>query len=149
MATDGKAFEAHFERICFESGINIVRFYDVTNGYKKIDNPADFVISRSKSEPSILVECKAVNSKKSFSVNFRQLDRLLKLPNFKSVVVIWFVQTKQILAFTAREMGRLRGLGVKSVNPGKLEGLEYIDLNPVYKRINPEKLEVCRLWELN
>ena len=36
MATDGKAFEGHFERICNETGFNIVRFYDVTNGYKKI-----------------------------------------------------------------------------------------------------------------
>ena len=149
MATDGKAWEGHFERICTGKGISIVRFYDVTNGYKKVDNPSDFVISRSEGEPSILVECKAVNSKKSFSLKFDQLDRLLKLPAFKSAIVIWFVQTGRIIAISAKEADRLRSLGVKSINPDKMENVAYVDLNPVYKRINPCDLEVNNLWKLN
>ena len=149
MATDGKSWEGHFEEICESRGIGIVRFYDVTNGYKKVDNPSDFVISRSEGEPSILVECKAVNSKKSFSLKFDQLDRLLKLPTFKSAVAIWFVQTRRIIALSAREMGRLRDSGIKSINPDRMSGIEYVDLNPVYKRINPCDLEVENLWKLN
>ena len=149
MATDGKAWEGHFENICTSKGISIVRLYDVTNGYKKVDNPSDFVISRSEEEPSILVECKAVNSKKSFSLKFDQLDRLLKLPNFKSAIAIWFVQTRRIIAISAKEAGRLRDQGVKSINPEKMTGIEYVDLYPVYKRINPCNLEVDNLWKLN
>lgn len=149
MATDGKSWEGHFERICKAKGIGVVRFYDVTNGYKKVDNPSDFVISRSEGDPSILVECKAINSKKSFSLDFDQLDRLLGLPTFRSAVVMWFVKTNRVIAMTAREMGRLRESGVKSVNPDKMTGIEYVDLFPVYKRVNPCDLEVDNLWKLN
>ena len=147
MAITGKDWENEFEKLCIAEGVDIVRFYDVTLGYKKVDNPADFVISFSKDYPAILAECKVVDSKKSFSVDFRQLDRLLELKRFRSYVIIWFTKTRHILAVSALEMGRLREAGVKSINPEKMGDIKYIDMNPVYKIVYPKKLEVKNLWK--
>lgn len=147
---DGKAWEDKFKRLAEKAGCSVVRFHDTLYKYKDVDNPADFVISRSDKDPAILVELKSCE-KTSFSFSkFPQFDRLLKLVNFRSYLIIWFREYKKILAFEVFSLDKDRKEGVKSINPDKLEKLKHsraIDLCGVFNIVNPKKLEVNRLWE--
>lgn len=144
-ALDGKAFEATYQKILSRTGCDCIRFYDVTNGYKKIDNPADFVISMDKDLPAILTELKVCQGS-SFKLDFRQLPRLLELKKFKSVLIIWFTEYKRIVALNVTEVERLLSLGIKSLNPSKTREAKMVDLCYKFKRINPEEIEYWRLW---
>lgn len=148
-AYDGKAWEDKFKQLVEKAGCDVVRFHDVTLGYKNIDSPCDFVIALESNLPPVLIETK-VCQQSSFKVEFRQLDRLLALNKFTSFVVIWFTEYKKILAFDIIEMGKLRDQGVKSINPNKIENykdIRAIELCSVFYNVNPKELEVQKLWK--
>ena len=152
----GKDFEAMFKELSEAEGVQVIRLHDVTNGYKGIDNPADFIISKGKESPSILIETK-VCQKTSFGLDFRQRDRLSSLDNFRSFVVIWFTEYKRIIAISIDHINYLFDIGYKSISPSRIDGVIFpidlldnsvspIDLCSSFKRVNPSRLEVLKLW---
>lgn len=146
--SEGKEFEGLFKRLTEEAGYNCIRLHDTLYKYKDVENPCDFIISRGADSPSILIECKTCKGT-SFSVSkFKQLERLEKLPLFKSYVVIWFVEYKKVLAIPTQEILRILEEGRRSINPTKMENiwLKALDLAE-FNRTRPSKLNLEGLWE--
>lgn len=150
-ADRGKEWEGLFKDICENSGIDCVRFHDVTQRFKDVDNPADFTISKDLRSWSWLIECKATNGT-SWSLNFRQYKDLIKFTRFNSQVLIWFVQYKEVWALNINIIKELRESGVKSFNPRKFvkagharKGIDRIDAD--WARIKPKTLDFRKLWE--
>ena len=92
----GKQFEdlirEQFEKI---DNITVTRLYDVTMGYKQINNPCDLIVYK---KPNILfLECKAVHGNTlNFKSNIRdnQWDKLLaysKVPGVIAGILVWFI----------------------------------------------------------
>lgn len=150
-ANRGKDFEDKFRDLAEKAGVQVVRFYDTLYKDKKgPKNPSDFVISKGKESPDLLIECKACEGS-SFSFNkFSQYEELLGLDKFNSFVVIWFIEKKRVLAFNVLDIEKLKSHGLKSINPDNLGKISYvnpIDLCNKYYRINPSELEVNKLWQ--
>ena len=149
MASDtGKGFEKIFENLVKANGGNAVRFYDTMLGYKKVDNPADFIISIDKNKPSILIECKETH-KSSFSLSKApQLERLQELPRFRSYLVIWFVEYKLIVAYDASEVYLGSKEGIKSINPNKTKfKSKILSREEDFNRVKPKNININLLWE--
>ena len=141
----GKGWEDTFRKLAEISGISCVRFHDTMYDYKNVSNPADFVISKEKRLPSLLIECKEVE-KRSFKLRFKQLEDLLKLTNFQSYVVIWFSSYKVVVALTPEQVQGLLAKGRKSMGPEDLLKVG-INLCNSYNRIKPKTLLFEKLWD--
>ena len=149
-ANRGKEWENTFQSLCLQQGIDCVRFYDTLYYDKKgPKNPADFVISRSKKEPSILIECK-VCEKSSFNIKskFKQLPDLLELTKFRSYLVIWFSEEKLIYAIDTVKLNEFCLRGLKTLSPKSVEiyRIPAIKLATEFKRVNPVGLYLDLLW---
>lgn len=142
----GTEWQNIFKNLCKEENIDCVRFYDTLQGFKNVDNPCDFVISKDKESPAILVECKSTHET-SFGLDFRQLESLKELTNFKSIVLIWFVKKKKVCAITTDFVEALKKQGPKSYNPDKHfgEGCQIVEAS--FARIKPTKLDILSLWK--
>lgn len=150
MSADrGKEWEKLFKDLCEASNIDCVRFYDVMLGFKDVDNPADFVISRSKKDPSLLIECKATGFDR-WDLRFRQYESLKSLKNFNSYVVIWFHKRKKIWALNIDLIEEMRESGIKSINCMKLSEKEgAFQILAKWKTIKPYELDLSVLWREN
>lgn len=151
-ANRGKEWESHFSSICESRGIDAVRFYDVVQGHKGVNNPADFVVCPDKSKKPYLIECKSTNST-NWGLYFDQYDRLIKLKKFQSFVIIWFVSYKEIWAMSLQAITRLRENGEKSFNPKTLrkkgrilDGV--IQIPAEFARVKPQDAEIEKIWEI-
>lgn len=144
----GTEWQNIFKGLCDKNLINCIRFYDTLQGFKSVDNPCDFVISRSLEDPAILVECKSTHSA-SFGLDFAQYPRLLELSHFRSLVLIWFVEKKKVCALNIQFIKKLRDAGVKSYNPDKIKDTDDCKtLNAIFARIKPQQLDLNALWKL-
>lgn len=147
----GKEFESIFSSICEQNGIGCVRFYDATQHFKGVDNPADFVISKSFTSPSILVECKSIHGT-SFGFDFRQRESLEKLGKyFFAVVLVWFVNRKEVWSLTLESIHELEEkTKMKSFNPDNLEKFKNkynlfncpVRIDTEFARIRPKNLDL-------
>lgn len=148
MSADrGKEFEGLFKSACEANNIDCVRFYDVTLGFKDVDNPCDFVISKDKESPALLIECKATGADR-WDLRFRQREDLSDLKKFNSYVVIWFHQRKQIWALSINIIESLLDSGVKSVNCMKLkESEECFQIPCKWAIVKPREMELRVLWK--
>lgn len=154
-ANRGKDWEDKFKELCEEQGVQCVRFHDTLYAGKKgVDNPCDFVISRNRDEPAILIECK-VSEKGSFSIKskFKQLPRLLELTKFKSYLVLWLTEAKKVYAFPTHRLNQLCERGLKTIseraiqtNP-ELQDISIL-LTDKAKRVNPIDLNIRVLWNI-
>lgn len=142
----GTEWQNLFKNICEKNSINCIRFYDTMQGFKSVDNPCDFVISKNLEEPSILVECKSTHNS-SFGLDFKQYPRLLELNHFRSIVLIWFVEKKKVCALDIQFIKKLRDSGVKSYNPDKIHDTDgCMTLDSAFARIKPQQLDLLALW---
>lgn len=141
----GTEFQTIFKDLCKNSGIDCIRLYDTLQGYSHIDNPCDFIISKDKSSPMLLIECKSTHSK-SFNLSFRQLEKLLELKNCNSYVVIWFITEKQLWALPIHSIQCMIEAGKKSFSPYKICHPGIFQIPATFARIKPKSAEVLSLW---
>ena len=150
-ANRGKDWEELFQSLCVSQGIDCVRFYDTLYfGRKGPDNPCDFVISRSKKDPSILVECKVCEGSFNIKSKFKQLPRLLELTKFKSYLVIWFPEAKKVYGFSTEVLGLEVKRGLKTLSPKIIEEKLFtkrLILCDEFKRVKPASLNLSSLWK--
>lgn len=143
-ANRGKEFEDLFKRFCEDHHVNCIRFHDVMQGFKSVNNPCDFVISKDRFEMSLLVECKSTNST-SFSLKFRQHDLLANLDNFNSLVLVWFIKRKEIWALSIQNILQMEKDGLNSFNPDKHKKYGQ-KITTYFARIKPTFMNVLELW---
>lgn len=143
-ANRGKEFENLFKKFCEDTHVNCIRFYDVMQGFKSVNNPCDFVISKDKFSFSLLVECKSTNST-SFSLKFRQHDLLVNLDNFNSVVLIWFIERKEIWSLSIQNILQMEKDGINSFNPVKHQKYGQ-RITTTFARVKPVFMDVFELW---
>lgn len=143
----GFEWQVIFRKLCRDSGLDCVIFYDPIQRFKGIDNPADFVISKDKNSPAKLIECKSTGAGR-WDIRFRQHKALLELANFDSWVVIWFHRDKQVWAINNLYIKKLIASGVKSVSINKLENNEQcFEVPGEWKAIKPKSLDFYTLWQ--
>lgn len=141
----GTEFQTLFRHSCESLGIDCIRLYDTLQGFRDVANPCDFIISKSLDESVLLVECKSTHSP-SFSLDFRQLPLLRDLSYFRSFLLIWFVERKEIWALSIEEVLNLIKRGYKSFNPDKHSDFAGKLIEAQFKRVKPFIIYVNQLW---
>lgn len=117
----GKQFEQHIRKQ-FEKLDNtfVLRLYDVTMGYSKIDNPCDFIVF--KDGTLNLFECKAIHGNTlNFKAHIRQnqWDKMLKytmLVGVNAGILVWFIDHDITLFLDIYDLNDYRNKGYKSFN---------------------------------
>jgi len=142
-----------FERLIYEQfskldDVFIDRIYDVTNHFKTISTPCDFIIY---SYPNILyLECKAVSGNTlNFQSHIRenQWDGLLERSIIKGVkagILLWFTEHDTTVYLPIQYLEKLKVDGYKSFN--------YFYMDIVYENFEPIELEGNKkrvFWEYN
>lgn len=145
----GKQFEkVIYDQFSKLGNVFIDRIYDVTNHYKNISTPCDFIVY---SYPNILyLECKAVSGN---TLNFQsqiranQWDGLFqrsKIKGAKAGILLWFTDHDTTVYLPIQYLKGLKELGIKSFNFLFLSidhnNEEFIELSGNKKRI---------FWEYN
>lgn len=117
----GKQFEEKLEEQ-FEKleNISFDRIYDVTMGYKGVNNPCDFILYK---RPNILyLECKAKNDN---TLNFKsdirenQWNKLLEHTEVDGVnagIICWFIKHDKTVYLPIEWLEYMRRKGYKSFN---------------------------------
>lgn len=117
----GKQFEQHIRKQ-FEKLDNtfVLRLYDVTMGYSKIDNPCDLIVF--KDGTLNLFECKAIHGN---TLNFKshirenQWNKLLEYSKIEGVnagILCWFIDKGETLFLPIQDLEQLRLNKYKSFN---------------------------------
>ena len=136
----GKQFEdlirEQFEKI---DNITITRLYDVTMGYKQVNNPCDLIVYK---KPNILfIECKALHGN---TLNFRgnirenQWEKLLhysKVPGVIAGVLVWFIDRDETYFIDILTLEILKKCGKKSFNASKKYYMNIIKIQGHKKKV--------------
>lgn len=135
----GKAFEAKFKEDIHKSFPNayILRLYDITNGYKTIANPCDFIVYDSKR--LYLIDCKSHKGASFPFSAFTQYDKLIPykdIPNLITGVVIWLYEQDIVVFVPTFTVEKMLNDGYKSINLNKIDRDKYyiIDIPSVKLR---------------
>lgn len=117
----GKQFESLIqEQLEKVPEISIDRLYDITMGYKNINNPCDFIVFDHGTQNYI--ECKAVHGN---TLNFKsqirenQWDKLLQksyIPGVNAGILVWFIDHNVTLWLDIKYLQDLKENGYKSFN---------------------------------
>lgn len=145
-ANRGVEFQNIFRGLCKDLEIDCIRLYDTLQGYSHVDNPCDFIISKDKQSPMLLIECKSTHSK-NFSLTFRQLEKLSELEKCNSYVVIWFIIEKQLWALPIHSIQDMVKAGKKSFSPYKIGHPDIFQIPATFARIKPRTAEISILWD--
>lgn len=115
----GKQFENHLRKqLEKQSNVAVLRLYDVTMGYKGINNPCDFIVY--KKPKMIMLECK---TKKGHLLNFssdirpNQWNKLLEFSKIKGIeagILVWFYEQHKTFYLNIQDLEYLRYKGKKS-----------------------------------
>ena len=136
----GKQFEQRIRKQ-FEKLDNtfVLRLYDVTMGYKEINNPCDLIVYRYPN--IILLECKTTNQ---VTLNFKsqirpnQLNSLLQNKDIKGVIsgiMCWFIHNDKTIFIPIQYINELIKEGKKSFNVNDYNSMEVIELAGLKKRV--------------
>lgn len=136
----GKQFEDKIqEQLEKIPNISIDRLYDVTMGYKNINNPCDFIVYKY---PYILyLECKTTNTS---TLNFKsqirenQLVGLIEKSKIRGVVagiLCWFVKNDKTIFIPIQYINELIQSNKKSFNINNFDNTKVIELNGCKKRV--------------
>ena len=135
----GKAFESKFKEDIRKSfpDAYILRLYDITNGYKTIANPCDFIVYDSNR--LYLIDCKSHKGSSFPFDNFTQYDKLIpykNIPNLITGVVVWLYEKDVVVFVPTFTVEKMMNDGYKSINPNKLDRDKYyiIDIPSVKLR---------------
>lgn len=125
----GKQFEEKIqEQLQKIPEISIDRLYDITMGYKNINNPCDFIVFDHGIQNYI--ECKAVHGN---TLNFKsqirenQWNKLLEksyIPSVNAGILVWFIDHDVTLWLNIKYLQDLKENGYKSFNVND-DGYDY------------------------
>ena len=117
-APSGKAFENHFKagwEECFPDGA-LIRLYDITMGYKNINNICDFI---GYVYPNMfMLECKAHAGASIPFGKISQYDKLVRFSGIKGIrsgVVLYLYDKQKVFYIPASTMKKMKEDGKKSV----------------------------------
>ena len=136
----GKQFEERIRKQ-FEKLKNtfVLRLYDVTMGYSKIDNPCDLIVY--KDGTLNLFECKAIHGN---ALNFKshirenQWDKLLKYAYIGGVnagIICWFIDYDITLFIDIQDLDRCKQFGNKSFKIKDINSVPCVYINGHKKKI--------------
>jgi len=145
-ANRGVEFQNIFRGLCEDLDIDCIRLYDTLQGYSHVDNPCDFIISKDKNSPMLLIECKSTHSK-NFSLSFRQFEKLSELRKCYSYIIIWFITEKQLWALPLHSIQDMIKAGKKSFSPYKIAHPDIFQIPAIFARIKPKSAEILSLWD--
>ena len=136
----GKQFEDRLrEQFKKLSDTICLRLYDITMGYKNIDNPCDLIVYRHPN--IILLECKTTNQT---TLNFKsqirpnQLNSLLQNKDIRGVIsgiICWFIHNNKTIFIPIQYIDELIKESKKSFNINNYDRTKVIELAGLKKRI--------------
>lgn len=139
MAVNPKAFEERFKKgwlRSFPDG-DIQRLYDVTFGYKNIDNVSDFI---GYAYPSMYyLECKVHSGASIPFSDIRQYDKLIKKAGIKGVragVILYLYDKEKVYYIPVKTIEQMKKDGKKSVGIKAVEeGYRIIEIPSTKMRV--------------
>lgn len=129
-----------------------LRLYDITMGYKQINNPCDFIVY--KYGTLNLFECKAIHSN---TLNFKshirqnQWDKMLEYSKISGVnagIICWFIPCDKTIFIPMQSLQLLKDEKFKSFNCNYANSNLYNDLNIKSFEINGTKKRVFFKYNL-
>lgn len=138
-APTGKAFESHFKAgwdKCFPDG-TLIRLYDITMGYKNIDNICDFI---GYDYPNIFfLECKTHAGASIPFTKISQYDKMLRVAGAKGVrsgVVLYLYDKQKVFYIPVNTIRKMKEDGKKSVGIKAIEeGYRIIEIPSEMMRV--------------
>ena len=117
-----------------------LRLYDITMGYKEINNPCDLIVFRQGTLD--LFECKAIHGN---TLNFKshirknQWEGLLEnayIPAVNAGIIVWFMDWDITLYIDIQTLKQMKDAGYKSFNIKKdLNKVEKVYIDGTKKRV--------------
>ena len=124
----GKQFEQKFKENFKQSlpDAFIMRLYDITMGYKSIDNYCDFICFDGTR--MYMIDCKAHRGASIPFDAFPQYARLvdLKYANLITGVVLWLYERDRVYFIPTYTFEKAKKAGLKSINPEKINRSKYL-----------------------
>lgn len=149
----GKQFEnelrEQFEKLPV---LMCLRLYDVTMGYKEINNPCDLVVYRKSTLN--LFECKAIhgatlNFKSHIRENqWKDLLKYSKIPGINAGIICWFIDFDKTLFIPIQSLQILKEENFKSFNCRVAKSNLYKDLGVESFEITGNKKRVFFEYDL-
>lgn len=134
----GKKFEEQFKHdVSLLENVLVLRLPDQQSGYYGTSqNICDFIIFRNKI--LYFVELKSIKGNTFPLSNFKQINKLLSLPNIdgvKKYLIIWYRDHDRIIAVEADRVYNYILQGNKSINVNKLGEVPHIELGVNKRRV--------------
>ena len=124
----GKQFEAKFKENFQQSlpDAFIMRLYDITMGYKSIDNYCDFICFDGSR--LYMIDCKAHKGASLPFDAFPQYEKLVNIrhKNIITGVVLWLYEKDKVYFIPTYTVEKAKKAGMKSINPTKVSRSKYL-----------------------
>lgn len=123
----GKEFETKFKENLRQSFPNafIMRLYDITMGYKAINNYCDFLMFDSNR--FYMIDCKSHRGASLPFEDFPQYTKLvdIKHPNIITGVVLWLYEKDKVYFIPTYTIEKAVQQGMKSINPATVDRSQF------------------------